>query len=215
MMELKNGQPEKKAPLSRLMAEALRDALLRGGVLALILTVAVLALPNTAASSLEVMKANMANPVSLEYTGGLEESVTAERLKEALYWGRQVAAVNRSLTRLETAEIGKAVLKYSEEYGLSPRLIVAVIKVESSGRVRAVSNRGAQGLMQVMPFWKDELGIEGSLFDIDTNIMAGSRIMSGYIKRHGYEEGIARYYRGSMKVDGQGYYKKVHDSMNT
>jgi soluble lytic murein transglycosylase-like protein len=67
--------------------------------------------------------------------------------------------------------------------------------------------------MQVMPFWKKELGIEGTLFDIDNNIKAGTHILAEYIKEHGYKEGIARYYRGTLSIDGQDYYGKVHKAM--
>ncbi|MBE7414288.1 MAG: transglycosylase SLT domain-containing protein [Deltaproteobacteria bacterium] len=134
---------------------------------------------------------------------------------EEIYWASVIGAINPSLTSTEADDIGRAVLKYSGEYGLSPRLIVAVIKVESSGRVSAVSPKGAEGLMQVMPFWKKELGIEGTLFDIDTNIGAGSHILAHYINRYGFEEGIARYYRGTLPVSGDAYIGKVQKAMES
>ncbi len=136
-------------------------------------------------------------------------------LEEVRHWGGMVAAMNPSLTSGEAEEIGSAVLKYSSQYGLSPRLIVAVIMVESSGRVFAVSPKGAEGLMQVMPFWKNELGIEGTLFDIDTNIRAGAHILAQYTKRYGFEEGIARYYRGTLPVSGDAYIGKVQKAMQS
>ncbi|MBW7956941.1 MAG: transglycosylase SLT domain-containing protein [Deltaproteobacteria bacterium] len=145
-----------------------------------------------------------------------EDIEAQSRLDEEMrYWGGLVAAMNPSLTSSEADEIGRAVLKYSGEYGLSPRLIVAVIMVESSGRVSAVSPKGAKGLMQVMPFWKKELGIEGTLFDIDTNIGAGAHILAQYINRYGFEEGIARYYRGSLPVSGDAYIGKVQKAMES
>lgn len=203
---------EKRAPISRIISDSFSRSWRPGAALALVLTLAILALPGPA-SSLGTINEQMSNPVSVEYRTEREKMENADISQEALYWGRKVAAVNPSLSSLEVKKIGRAVLKYSAQEGLSPRLIVAVIKVESTGRVLAESSRGARGLMQVMPFWKDELGIEGSLFEIDNNIQAGTRILSGYIKRYGFEEGIARYYRGSLKVDAQGYHKKIQDSM--
>lgn len=183
-----------------------------GAVLVLILIVAVFALPGSVAK-LKVMKEMIASVVSGEDIAELGRREIAKNLEERLYWGRKVAAANPSLTSFEINEIGRAILRYSGEYKLSPKLIVAVITVESSGRVSAVSPKGAQGLMQVMPFWKRELGIKGTLFDIDNNIRAGSYILAEYIKDHGLQEGIAQYYRGNLPVDGQGYYGKVQKVM--
>lgn len=202
---------EKIAHLSSIISDCFRKTWRPGAALALILALAILALPGPA-SSLGTINGQTAKPISVDYKA-IPEAMSAEGSMDALYWGRKVAALNPSLTSLQMREIGNAVMRYSEEYGLSPRLIVAVIRVESTGRVHAESSRGAQGLMQVMPFWKDEFGIEGSLFEIDTNIMAGTRILSGYIKRHGQEEGIARYYRGTLPVDAGAYYRKIQNSM--
>lgn len=198
------------APLSSAIdSTAIQRKMRSGAVLAFFLVIAVFALPGTVAK-LGMIKKMVAPGEDIAELGRRE---IAKSLGERLYWGRLVAAVNPRLTRFEIIEIGKAITKYSGEYGLAPEMIVAIIKVESSGRVSAVSNKGAQGLMQVMPFWKDELGIEGTLFDIDNNIRAGTHILAGYIKKHGYEEGIARYYRGSLPVDAQGYYDKVLKAM--
>lgn len=183
-----------------------------GVVLALILFAAVFALPMYAAK-LGVIKEMMVNAVSGEDIAELGKREIARSLEERLYWGGLVAAVNPSLTSFEINEIGRAVLRYSGEYGLPPSLIVAVIKVESNGRVSAVSPKGAQGLMQVMPFWKNKLGIEGTLFDIDTNIRTGTHILAEYIRDHGFKEGIAQYYRGNLPVSGEHYYGKVHRAM--
>lgn len=128
---------------------------------------------------------------------------------DSAYWQGLMAAMNPSLTEREAGEIGRAVLRYSSLYGLQPGLVAAIIKVESHGNPFAVSSKGAQGLMQVMPFWKKELGLHGTLFDIDTNINAGCRILAENISRWGFEEGIARYYRGNLPVSGENYIVKV------
>ena len=48
--------------------------------------------------------------------------------------------------------------RFSGHSQLPPELVLAVIEVESRFDRFAVSRVGAQGLMQVMPFWKDEIG---------------------------------------------------------
>jgi soluble lytic murein transglycosylase-like protein len=68
--------------------------------------------------------------------------------------------------------------------GLPPELVLAVIEVESSFDRFAISRVGAQGLMQVMPFWKDEIGRPtDNLTDISTNLSYGCRILEFYLKQ--------------------------------
>ena len=67
---------------------------------------------------------------------------------------------------------------------LDPELILALINVESNFDRFAISVAGAQGLMQIMPFWLDEIGQpEDNLMDIRTNIRFGCTILSHYLKR--------------------------------
>ena len=68
--------------------------------------------------------------------------------------------------------------------GLPPELVLAVIDVESNFDRFAISHAGARGLMQVMPFWLDEIGRPGDdLFDIRTNLRLGCTILKHYLDR--------------------------------
>lgn len=145
---------------------------------------------------------------------GIGFSSRNEEAAEYREWSDIIAEVNPALTKEQVCEIGKAVARYSAAYNLSPRLVMAVMIVESHGDIRAVSPMGAVGLMQVMPWWKDELRIAGDLYAIDANIMAGCFILSDNIKRWGYKEGILRYYRGSKKTD-EGYFGKVQKTLES
>lgn len=94
--------------------------------------------------------------------------------------------------------------------GLQPELVLAVIEVESGFNRWAISAAGARGLMQVMPFWveelEEELGFQDKnvLFRIDTNVLMGCRILKYYLEMERFDlvRGLARY-NGSV---GQTWY---------
>ena len=94
-------------------------------------------------------------------------------------------------------------------------LVNAIIQVESSGNPKAVSNKGAYGLMQIRwSIWKDELREQGiakekkDLFNSQTNIKAGRYILAHYMEKHdnnlkaalnSYSGGAKRYYEKVME----------------
>jgi soluble lytic murein transglycosylase-like protein len=83
--------------------------------------------------------------------------------------------------------------------GVSPELVLSVIEVESHFKRFAVSRVGAQGMMQVMPFWKNEIGRpDDNLTQIDTNLEYGCRILQFYIdKKDGNLHRALAAYNGS------------------
>jgi soluble lytic murein transglycosylase-like protein len=67
---------------------------------------------------------------------------------------------------------------------LPPELVLAVIEVESHFDRFAISRVGAQGMMQVMPFWKDEIGRPDDNLTLNrTNFEYGCRILQFYLQR--------------------------------
>ena len=67
---------------------------------------------------------------------------------------------------------------------LEPELVLAVIQIESAFDPYAVSRVGAQGMMQVMPFWKAEIGrLEDNLIDLQTNLRYGCTILKYYLDK--------------------------------
>ena len=82
----------------------------------------------------------------------------------------------RRLTRMVLAEAQRA--------DVPPGLVFAVIEVESAFNRFALSHAGARGLMQVMPFWQDEIGrSDDNLFHPRTNLRYGCTILNHYLDR--------------------------------
>ncbi|WP_258868005.1 lytic transglycosylase domain-containing protein [Alkalilimnicola ehrlichii] len=96
---------------------------------------------------------------------------------------------------------------------LPPELVLAVIEVESAFNRFAISVVGARGLMQIMPFWLDEIGHpDDNLFDVSTNLRMGTTILRHYldIENGDLTRALARY-NGSL---GQTWYpERVFDAM--
>jgi soluble lytic murein transglycosylase-like protein len=90
----------------------------------------------------------------------------------------------------------KSIHREAKRAELKPDLVLALIEVESHFDSYAISSAGAQGLMQVMPFWKDEIGRpEDNLTHIETNLRYGCRILQFYLKKEdgNWMEALARY----------------------
>ena len=84
--------------------------------------------------------------------------------------------------------------------GLEPELVLAVIEVESNFDRYAVSVAGALGMMQVMPFWRDEIGRpDDNLIRLDTNLRYGCTILKFYLdKENGDLRRALGRYNGSL-----------------
>jgi soluble lytic murein transglycosylase-like protein len=83
---------------------------------------------------------------------------------------------------------------------IPPEMVLAVIHVESGFQRYAVSRANAQGLMQIMRFWLDELGVAGhDLFDVQRNIRMGCTILRHYydMEKGDWPRALARY-NGSL-----------------
>lgn len=97
----------------------------------------------------------------------------------------------------ERLGILKIVHRHATRAEIAPELVLAVIDVESNFDRYAISSASALGLMQIMPFWVDELGYDDKnvLFDVDINILLGCRILKYYLDMENGDmiQGLARY----------------------
>ena len=101
--------------------------------------------------------------------------------------------------------IAPILLEAAQREGLEPRLLTAVIQQESAFRPCAVSQKGAQGLMQLMPDTSTQLGVKDP-FDPKQNIDAGAKYLKELIGRYSGNLAVAlgAYNAGPAKVDEAG-----------
>jgi soluble lytic murein transglycosylase-like protein len=95
--------------------------------------------------------------------------------------------------------------RHAADHSLSPALVRAVIQAESAWNVRAVSPKGAVGLMQLMPATATELGVNDP-FDPVQNIRGGVKYLRFLLDRYdgNFELALAAYNAGPGAVDRYG-----------
>ncbi len=87
------------------------------------------------------------------------------------------------MTAPDRSDLRRMVVRLSEERGLDPRLVDALVRVESDYDPQAVSRRGAMGLMQLMPETARRLSVEDP-FDPEDNVRGGTRELSRLVERY-------------------------------
>jgi soluble lytic murein transglycosylase-like protein len=104
-----------------------------------------------------------------------------------------------------SAQFDPMIDEHAAAQGVDPDLVRAVIQVESAFNPRAVSPKGAMGLMQLMPATAVELGV-GNPFDPDQNIGGGVRYLKQLLTRYDdkVELALAAYNAGPGAVDRYG-----------
>jgi len=113
------------------------------------------------------------------------------------------------IKKLYKKEYSEYVSKYSQEYGVDENLIYALIKAESNFEVDAVSNKSAQGLMQLMPSTAEDVSkkcgvelTEDNILEPDVNINLGIKYISILLEKYEcIEVALAAYNAGSGNVD--------------
>lgn len=100
------------------------------------------------------------------------------------------------------AELSSYVNAASGHYQLDPDLVASVIRAESGFNVRAVSRKGAQGLMQLMPQTASQLGVPNA-FDPQANVEGGTRYLRELLERYNYDliKALAAYNAGPQRVE--------------
>jgi soluble lytic murein transglycosylase-like protein len=112
----------------------------------------------------------------------------------------QSAATGPSAT-----DLNQVVRQASGTYRLDPDLVASVIRAESGFNTRALSPKGAQGLMQLMPQTATQLGVENA-FDPQANVEAGTRYLRELLERYNFDliKALAAYNAGPQRVEQYG-----------
>lgn len=102
-------------------------------------------------------------------------------------------------------EFEPLIQEHAARHALRPELVRAVIQVESGYNPRALSPRGAMGLMQLMPATARELGVRNA-YDPDDNIRGGCTYLRRLLDRYNGNEdlALAAYNAGADAVDRHG-----------
>jgi len=99
---------------------------------------------------------------------------------------------------------GRLIYEAAERHGLNPELVAAVVRAESAFDSRAVSHKGARGLMQLMPATARRFGLdETTVFEPAHNLDAGSRYLRWLLDRFDdrLDHALAGYNAGEGTVD--------------
>ena len=89
------------------------------------------------------------------------------------------SAIPAGRTAMNVADLKQLVRSVSREHGVDPKLVDALVRVESGYDPNAVSRRGAMGLMQLMPETAERLDVDDP-FDPELNVRGGESAVSKY-----------------------------------
>ena len=104
--------------------------------------------------------------------------------------------------RLSSSEIDSLIAPAAKKTGVSAELLHAVMKQESAYRPCAVSEKGAQGLMQLMPATAQQFHV-GDAFDPQQNVAAGAALLKQLLNRYSGDLRLvlAAYNAGANRAD--------------
>ncbi len=116
---------------------------------------------------------------------------------------------------MATAELEQLIEQNSKQHGVKSDLIRAVINQESGNRPCAVSSKGAQGLMQLMPATADELGVADP-FNAKENVEAGTRLLKQLLAKYNGDVSLtlAAYNAGAGRVDRDGGVPAIPETLS-
>jgi soluble lytic murein transglycosylase-like protein len=134
---------------------------------------------------------------------GFNSNVMSDLLEERVY--KAILKNHPNVNDGLAFEASLAVVEASKKFNLSIKLLLAMGNVESNYQLSARSNKGALGILQVMPFWKDHIDFIKNTDDLrntTSNILAGAYILRKYLDSWQGDMHLAllSYNRGITKV---------------
>jgi len=110
--------------------------------------------------------------------------------------------VNQQQAPVDRRSLDEMVSGAGQRHQIDPDFINSVIRAESGFNNRAVSKKGAQGLMQLMPQTASHLGVANS-FDPNSNVEGGTKYLRELLEKYNYDvpKALAAYNAGPHRVD--------------
>lgn len=141
--------------------------------------------------------------VEIDHIEELPVEAAAESAKDAPDSASKLQAVAKKIA--QPVDLNEVVNAASGTYRLDPDLVNSVIRAESGFNVHAVSPKGAQGLMQLMPKTASELGVVNA-FDPQANVEGGTRYLRELLERYDFDlvKALAAYNAGPQRVEQYG-----------
>lgn len=137
--------------------------------------------------------------------GGFERFELVGRLNRATPGPMPPSGSRRAAARATgSGSYDELIREVARTAGLPPGLVKAVIATESNFDARAISNKGALGLMQLMPGTAEMLGVENPMH-AEANLLGGVRYLKDLLDRYGsVSNALAAYNAGPGAVDRYG-----------
>jgi soluble lytic murein transglycosylase-like protein len=110
-------------------------------------------------------------------------------------------------------DLNQVINTISDRHHIDPDFISSVIHAESGFNPRAVSPKGAQGLMQLMPGTASKLGVSNA-FDPSANVEGGTRYLTELLQRYNFDviKALAAYNAGPLRVQQYGGVPPYHET---
>jgi soluble lytic murein transglycosylase-like protein len=114
---------------------------------------------------------------------------------------------------LKPQDLNQVINTISDRHHIDPDFISSVIHAESGFNPRAVSPKGAQGLMQLMPGTASKLGVSNA-FDPSANVEGGTRYLTELLQRYNFDviKALAAYNAGPLRVQQYGGVPPYHET---
>lgn len=112
-------------------------------------------------------------------------------------------------------DIDNIIEEISSKYGIDKNLVTSIANAESNKNPKAVSNKGAMGIMQLMPETAKDLGVKNP-FDIRENVEAGVLYFKDMLNKYkgDTEKALAAYNAGPGTVDKYGGIPPYKETQN-
>jgi soluble lytic murein transglycosylase-like protein len=116
---------------------------------------------------------------------------------------------------LPDRELDPLIESAARKSGVDAQLVRAVIERESAGRPCALSARGAEGLMQLMPDTAEDFEVQDP-FDPKQNVEAGAQLLKSLLNRYNNDASLAlsAYNAGPERVDQQGGIPQIPETVD-